>query len=305
MIKDFSEIYLYLANKSPRKAVVVAADDEEVLSAIQEAERKKLIIPILIGNKEKINTALNNIDYSFSGSIINVEGYSSIAEKAVKMISSSEADILIKGFIPSSIFLKAILNKEWGLKSGKLLSHIGYMQPQGMERIILFTDGAMNIEPDLSEKKLILENAVDIAHILGEAYPKAAVLSAVETVNPSMSSSVDAALLTMMNKRGQIKGCLVDGPLAFDNAVNAEAAKHKGIDSEVSGDPDILLFPNIETGNVIYKGLYFYSNAKLAGTIVGASAPIVLTSRSDSTETKLNSIAVSAFLANKTLGSKM
>ncbi|RKX91328.1 MAG: phosphate butyryltransferase [Spirochaetes bacterium] len=299
MIKEFSDIYALLAGSKPRRAAVAAANDEDILAAVKEASERNIIIPILLGSRKKIEAVLEKLSYDFHGEIIDIEGDNETAEKAVQIISSGKADILVKGFLASSILMKAVLHKEWGLRSGHLLSHIGYIQPQNLKKIIMITDSGMNILPDLNEKKAILENAVEVAHYMGIETPKVAVLSTVETVNPAIQSTMDAAILTMMNKRGQIKGCLVDGPLAMDNAINKEAARHKGIESEVAGDPDIILVPNLETGNSVYKALHYYSDAKFAGTIAGASAPIVLTSRSDSAGTKLNSIALSAYISLK------
>jgi len=297
MIHTFNDIYRQLEGSAAQKIVIAAADDEDVLRAVQKATEKKLIIPVLVGNSMNIKKILHTIGYNFKGEIINTATDIQAAEVSIKMVSSGKAKILMKGLMASSILLKAVLNKEWGLRSGHLLSHIGFIQPQNTDRILMITDGGMNIAPDLDQKKNILENAVETAHNLLIDMPKVAALSAVETVNPAMQSSVDAALLAKMNERGQIRGCIVDGPLAMDNAVSTEAAKHKGIVSPVAGYADILLVPNIETGNATYKALHFFSNAKFAGTIAGASAPIVLTSRSDSSESKQNSIAIAAFIA--------
>ncbi len=297
MIKKFHDLYTHLSDTDPLKVVVASADDEDVLRAVQAAAEKNLIIPVLTGNTAKIFRILKDINYHFTGEVMDSPDPEATAEMCVKMVSSGKADILMKGLMASSTLLKAVLNKEWGLRSGRLLSHIGFIQPQNMDKIIMITDGGMNIAPDLDQKKSILINAVETAHSLLTENPMVAALSAVETVNQAMQSSLDAALLTRMNERGQITGCTVDGPLAMDNAVSAEAAKHKGIKSPVAGNADILLVPNVETGNAAYKILHYFSNARFAGIIAGASAPIVLTSRSDSSESKQNSIALAAFIA--------
>ncbi len=297
MIQNFQSLYINLRNKKPGKIVIAAADDMDVLAAVKEAAGKDLVTPILVGNKDKILILLEKLEYNFTGRIIDMDEPETIAETCVKLVSTGEADILMKGFLPSSTLLKAVLNKEWGLRSGHLLSHIGFIQPQNFDKLLMITDGGMNIAPDLNQKKSIMENAVSVAHRLLNKNPKVAVISAVETVNSDMQSSVDAALLTAMNNRGQIAGCTVDGPLAMDNAVSVEAARHKGISGPVAGKADILLVPNIETGNAAYKVLHYFSEAQFAGTIAGASAPIVLTSRSDSRETKRNSIALAAFIS--------
>ena len=297
MIKNFHDLYKHLSDTDPLKVVVASADDEDVLRAVQAAAEKNLIIPVLTGNTGKISRILKNINYHFTGEVMDSPDQETTAEMCVRMVSSGKADILMKGLMASSTLLKAVLNREWGLRSGRLLSHIGFIQPQNMDKIIMITDGGMNIAPDLDQKKSILMNAVEIAHSLLMDNPMVAALSAVETVNEAMQSSIDAALLTRMNERGQITGCTVDGPLAMDNAVSAEAAAHKGIKSPVAGNADILLVPNVETGNAAYKILHYFSNARFAGIIAGASAPIVLTSRSDSSESKQNSIALAAFIA--------
>ncbi len=297
MIKNFHDLYAHLSDAPPLKVVVASADDADVLRAVQAAAEKKLIIPVLAGDTGKIYGILKKINYHFTGEMVDSPDPETTAEICVKMVSSGKADILMKGLMASSTLLKAVLNREWGLRSGQLLSHVGFIQPQNMDKIIMITDGGMNIAPDLNQKKSILMNAVEIAHSLLVDNPMVAALSAVETVNEAMRSSVDAALLTRMNERGQISGCTVDGPLAMDNAVSAEAAAHKGIKSPVAGNADILLVPNVETGNAAYKILHYFSNARFAGLIAGASAPIVLTSRSDSSESKQNSIALAAFIA--------
>jgi phosphate butyryltransferase len=198
----------------------------------------------------------------------------------------------MKGNVPTALILKAVLNKEWGLRTGNVLSHVAAFEVAGFDRLTFITDAAMNIAPDLQQKAQIIENAVEIAQSIGVNHPKVAPIAAVEVVNPAMQATVDAASLTMMNQRGQIRNCAVDGPLALDNAVSHHAAEHKGIESEVAGQADILLVPNIETGNALYKSLIYFAKAKVGAVIAGAKAPIVLTSRADSAESKLFSLAL-------------
>jgi phosphate butyryltransferase len=206
----------------------------------------------------------------------------------------------MKGKVGTSDMLKSILNKEYGLRTGKLLSHFAYFEVENYHKLIGLTDVAMNIAPNLTEKIAILNNAVNVLNKLGIEKPKVAVLGAVEKVNTEMETTLDAALLSKMNQRDQILNCIVDGPLAFDNAVSLESARHKEIKSEVAGDTDLLLMPDIEVGNVLYKSLVFFANAKVASMIVGASVPIVLTSRSDSDQAKFDSILLAAvFAANR------
>jgi phosphate butyryltransferase len=198
----------------------------------------------------------------------------------------------MKGNIPTSVLLKAVLNKEFGLRTGNVLSHVAVFEVPDFDRFTIVTDAGMNISPDLEQKAQIVKNAAILARAIGIEYPKVAPIAAVEVVNPVMQATVDAAALSMMNKRGQITGCIVDGPLALDNAVSTLAAEHKGIHSEVAGRADILLVPTIEVGNVLYKSLIYFAKAKVGAVIAGAKAPIVLTSRADSAESKLYSLAL-------------
>jgi phosphate butyryltransferase len=220
-------------------------------------------------------------------------------EMAVKMVSSKQADILMKGKVGTSTLLKCVLNKEWGLRTGRLLSHIALFEVNTYHKLFAVTDVAMNIAPNLQDKIAIINNSISCLHKLGIPLPKVAVLGAVEMVNENMEATLDAALLSKMNQRDQIKGCIIDGPLAFDNAISLESAQHKGIRSEVAGDTDLLLMPDIEVGNVLYKSLVFFAKAKVASMILGALAPIVLTSRSDSEQAKYDSILLSAAASKK------
>jgi len=211
---------------------------------------------------------------------------------AVKSVHLNEANVLMKGHIPTALILKAVLNPEFGLRTGSVLSHVAAFEVKGFDRLIFVTDAAMNIAPDLAQKAQIVQNAVKVAHAVGVANPIVAPLAAVETVNPTMQPTLDAASLVAMNIRGQIKGCIIDGPLALDNAISVEAAHHKGIEGDTAGQANILLVPNIEAGNILYKSLVYFAKAKVGAVIVGAKAPIVLTSRSDSADSKLNSLAL-------------
>jgi phosphate butyryltransferase len=218
--------------------------------------------------------------------------------KSVKMVHDGKADVLMKGKVGTSDMLRSVLNKEYGLRTGNLLSHFAYFEVETYHKLIAVTDVAMNIAPNLTEKISILNNAVRVLNNLGIQKPKVAVLGAVEKVSTEMNATLDAALLSKMNQRDQILNCIVDGPLAFDNAISFESAKHKEIKSEVAGDTDLLLMPDIEVGNVLYKTLVFFAKAKVASMIVGASAPIVLTSRSDSEQAKFDSIVLAAVAAD-------
>jgi phosphate butyryltransferase len=284
------------ATQLPSKVVAIAAaEDAEVMEAVSHALEKDLASFILFGDEEKITSMLasNRIESSHAGvRIIPAGNAKEAAQLAVKAVSGKEADVLMKGNVPTATILKEVLNKEYGLRTGSVLSHVAAFEVPGYDRLIFVTDAAMNIEPTLEQKVQIVQNSVSVARAFGLDMPNVAPLAAVEVVNPAMQATVDAALLTQMNHRGQIKDCIIDGPLALDNAVSALAAEHKGIKSEVAGQADILFVPTIEVGNVLYKSLIYFANAKVGAIISGAKAPIVLTSRADSAESKLNSLAL-------------
>ncbi|GGB51052.1 phosphate butyryltransferase [Fictibacillus barbaricus] len=281
-------------NQQVKPVIAVAeAGDQEVLESVLKAYKDGLAHFILFGNNDKISAWLkeNEAD-SLSGIEIVPTDPASAALQAVKAVHDGKADILMKGLVSTSALLKAVLNKEFGLRTGKVLSHVAAFEVEGFEKLIFITDAAMNINPDLNQKGQILQNAIDFALQTGIEMPKAAVLAAVENVNPAMQATLDAASLTIMGLREQIKGGIVEGPLALDNAISKEAAAHKGISGKVAGDADILLVPTIETGNVLYKSLIYFARAKVGAVICGAKAPIVLTSRADSAESKYYSIAL-------------
>lgn len=281
-------------NQQVKPVIAVAeAGDQEVLESVLKAYKDGLAHFILFGNNDKISAWLKkNEAESLSGIEIVPTDPASSALQAVKAVHNGEADILMKGLVSTSALLKAVLNKEFGLRTGKVLSHVAAFEVEGFEKLIFITDAAMNINPDLNQKGQILQNAIDFALQTGIEVPKAAVLAAVENVNPAMQATLDAASLTVMGLREQIKGGIVEGPLALDNAISKEAAAHKGISGKVAGDADILLVPTIETGNVLYKSLIYFARAKVGAVICGAKAPIVLTSRADSAESKYYSIAL-------------
>ncbi|MED4204331.1 phosphate butyryltransferase [Neobacillus mesonae] len=275
---------------STKTVAVAAAEDSEVIKAVVEASERNLAQFILYGNQEKINMLLES--YNHNMRIVHAETTALAAELAVKAVFTKEADVLMKGNIPTNTILKAVLNKEYGLRTGNILSHTAVFEIPDYDQLIIITDAAMNIAPNLDQKAQIVQNAVSIARSIGIVHPKVAPLAAVESVNPVMDATLDAAALTVMNKRGQISGCIIDGPLALDNAVSIMAAEHKGIHSDVAGKADILLVPTIEVGNVLYKSLIYFAKAKTGAVIAGAKAPIVLTSRADSSESKLYSLAL-------------
>lgn len=282
---------------------VAAADTAEVIEAVLDALNRNLAEFILYGDQEKIisliklqkQELLNNHKLK----IVHSDSVVSAAESAVQAVSNKQANVLMKGNIPSNIFLKAVLNKEYGLRTGNVLSHTAFFEVPGFSQLLLITDAAMNIAPNLEQKVQIIKNTVALAKSVGIEMPKVAVIAAVEAVNPDMQATLDAAALTVMNRRGQISGCIVDGPLGLDNAISELAAEHKGIISDVAGKADILLVPTIEVGNVVYKSLIYFAKAKVGAVLAGASAPIVLTSRADSAESKLYSLALALCCVNK------
>ncbi|TJX65212.1 phosphate butyryltransferase [Soehngenia saccharolytica] len=299
MVETFESLFEKAKNNGPKKIAVAVAQDEDVLGAIKLAHENKIVDPILVGDEEKIREIAKEIGFDLSNiEIIDEKDGSLAARKATELVSSGKACVLMKGLIDTSIIMKQVLDHEIGLRTGNVISHIALFEVPTYHKMFIVTDAAMLIAPDLNQKKGIIENAVSIAHKLGVETPKVAVLAAKEKVSEKMEATVHAKLLKEMNERGEIKGCIVDGPFALDNAVSKESARIKGIKSEVAGDADILLVPDIEAGNVLYKALTFLANAKSAGLIVGARNPIVLTSRADSEEAKLNSIVLATLMAN-------
>ncbi|HHY36632.1 MAG TPA: phosphate butyryltransferase [Firmicutes bacterium] len=301
MIRSFGEIMTaVLRQERPRTIAVALAQEPEILQAVGDARERGLANSILVGGEEEIRAIAGEIGLDLEGfTIVNEPDPAAAAARAVELVRTGEADILMKGLVGTATLLRAVLDKERGLRSGQILSHVAVFEPPGFGRLLLLTDAAMNIAPDLQRKAEIIRNAALIANALGIERPKVAPLCALELVNPEMPATVDAALLSKMAQRGQLPGVEVDGPLALDNAVSPEAARRKGIQSPVAGQADILLVPGIEVGNVIYKTLhYFCPGVKIAGLVTGARAPIVLTSRADSHETKLNSIALSLLVSS-------
>jgi phosphate butyryltransferase len=295
VLKNLNDLKQIVEGRSRKKLVLAAAHDQHSLGAVIRARLENIIEPILIGNKDGILKICDQNNYDITGvQIIHEADVDLSVEKAVRMVSSRQADILMKGMIGSSTLLKYVLNKEWGLRTGHLLSHFALFEVETYHKVIAVTDVAMNISPNLKDKIAIVNNAVACLNSLGYSMPKVAVLGAVEMVNENMEATLHAALLSKMNQRDQIKNCIIDGPLAFDNAISLESAQHKGIRSEIAGDTDLLLMPDIEVGNVLYKSLVFFAKAKVASIILGALAPIVLTSRSDSEQAKFDSILLSA-----------
>ncbi len=300
MAKDFKALVELAKIKGPKIMAVAVAEDREVLLSVKKALDEKIAKPILVGNKEKIEELGREIGLDFSDvEIIHEEDGVAASRLATQLVSEGRADLLMKGLIDTSIIMQAVLDREIGLRTERLISHVAAIQVPTYHKVLLVTDAAMNIAPDLLQKKDIIENAVEIAHSLDIGEPKVAILAAKEKVSAKMEATVHAQQLKKMNEDGIIKGCIIEGPLALDNAVSKESALIKSIDSPVAGDADILLAPNIEAGNILYKALTFLANGNTSGIITGTKAPIVLTSRADSQETKFNSIVLGVLKSSK------
>jgi phosphate butyryltransferase len=300
MIKSFEEVLEKVKNQNIKKIAVACAQDLHVLEAVKDAKAQGISEAILVGDKSKIEALASQIGMDLSNfELIDETDISKAALKAVELVKEGKADMVMKGLVDTSIFLRAVLNKEVGLRTGKLMSHVAVFKVDKLNRLIFITDAAFNMYPELKDKIDIVKNAVTVAQAVGIEKPRVAPICAVEVVNPSMQATLDASALSKMSDRGQIKGCIIDGPLALDNALSEEAAAHKGIESEVAGKADILLMPNIEAGNIMYKTLTYTADCKNGGLLVGTSAPVILTSRSDSHETKMYSIALAALVAEQ------
>lgn len=298
MIKSLKEVIKVAKERGPKTIAVACAQDLDVLLAVDMAKQEGIADAILVGDKELIEELGIDNKIDLSGyEIIDIKDLSEASLKAVELVSTGKAHIVMKGLVDTSIILKAVLNKDVGLRTGSVLSHVAVFDVPDYHKLLIVTDAAMNISPDLNSKKMIIENSLIVTKALDIEKAKVAVICAKEKVNPKMPATVDAAELQRMNEAGEITNCLVAGPLALDLAVSKDAAKLKKIDHEVAGDADILLAPTIEAGNVLYKTLGFLTKSKSAGVIVGAKAPVVLTSRADDEETKMNSIALGVLMA--------
>ena len=297
---NFADLTEAIGDYPVRTVAVAAAQDHTVLAAACRARDEQIAEAQLYGNQAEIERTAKEHDLDLTGSqIIDCADEIEAAEQAVSAVSAGRADLLMKGYIHTDDFLRAVLNKEHGLRSGVLMSHVFVAELPGRDTLLLITDAAMNIAPALEQKAGIVLNAVHLAHALGFDNPRVAALAAVELLNPSMPATIEATCLHKMSERGQFSPkCLVDGPFALDNAVSEIAAAHKKVEGPVAGKADVLLVPDIEAGNMLAKSLVYFAQARLAGIVVGASRPVVLTSRADSDESKFLSIALGVFLTN-------
>jgi phosphotransacetylase len=297
MITRLDQLCEAALRSGPKRVAVAAAANGLVLQAIQETERLGFVQALLVGRTDEILAEADKIDYAVDEDrIIPTVIKDQVAPRAVELVRSGQADILMKGYLHTDTLLKAVLDSNKGLRTDRQLSHVFLMQVPTYHKLLAVTDAAINIAPDLLQKAAIVQNAVDLMRSLGVDRPKVAVLSAVETINPRIPSTIDAACLHMMAERGQITGAIVDGPFAFDNAISRQAALEKGIESQVSGDADILLAPDLDAGNILSKNLEYLAAAHVAGIVMGATVPIVLTSRSDPPGARVYSLALAVLL---------
>ena len=298
MSKSFNDLIAQAKEGEMVKVAVSNAQDDAVLEAVRAAKDQGIADAILFGNEAMMRqiAAEKNIKID-DFKIVNNEDVVGAALDAVKCVHDKEADILMKGFLETKDFLKSVLNKEVGLRTDKLMSHICVFECEGIEQLLFFTDVAFNTYPTLEQKADMIRNAASVAKACGIDNPKVAPLAAVETVNPKMPCTVEAQQLTEMNKNGEITGCEVYGPLSMDLAIDPEAARHKRFSNPVAGHADILVFPDIHAGNITYKILKRTGKVRNGNVMAGAAAPIILTSRSDDAETKINSIAFAAAIS--------
>jgi phosphate butyryltransferase len=298
MLKSFEEVIEKAIHFGPKRISVAIAQAEDVMEALEEARKIGLIKGILVGNKEETIQVCQKLnidpqDYEF----IDEQDKNEAARIAVKLVRDKKAELLMKGMIGTDRILRAVLDKEIGLRTKRLLSHAYVLKLKNYNKLLTVTDGAMNIAPNLEQKVQIVQNIINFCHCLEIEEPKIAILAAVEVVNPDMPACIDAACLSKMADRGQIEGGIVDGPLAFDNAISKEAALHKGIDSPVSGEVDAVVAPEIESGNIFAKGLVYLAEAEPAGVLLGTTAPVILVSRSDCPISKVRSIALGILMS--------
>ena len=299
MSKNFTDLLSQVSKCDKKKLSVAVAQDKAVLEAVKAAKERDIADAILVGDEAKIieigeSLGMNMADYT----IINEPDNIAASLKAVKLVHDGEADMYMKGLIDTKNFLKSVLGKDCGLRTGKPLSHVAVFELPGFDRLLFLADVAFIPYPTLEDKANIINYAVDVAHACGVECPKVAPLAAVEVVNPKMPATVEAAELTRMNEEGEITGCIVDGPLSMDIALYKEAAEEKGaLGRKVAGDADVLLFPDIHAGNLVYKAIVHMVDMQNGCILTGTKAPVILTSRSDTFETKVNSIALAAVVA--------
>jgi phosphate butyryltransferase len=299
---DILKLAKRISRRHRPRVAVAGAHAPIVLDVLCDAAGQGFAEPLLFGDEAKIREIASEQRLSLSRcDIINVKDPTAAARRASESARSGDADVLMKGNVTTATLMKAALDDEIGIKSDRLMSHVAVFEVEGFDRVMLMSDGGIVIEPDLAQKVEIVTNAIGVAHALGLSMPKVALISAIEVVNTKMKSAVDAAIIAKMADRGQITGAIVDGPFGFDNAISPEAAIAKGVRSPVAGKADILIVGHADVGNVLYKSLSYFlgTRCKMAGVIVGARVPMVVVSRADTYEARLNSIAIACVLSQK------
>jgi len=298
VIKHLHELYDNACNRGPVNIAVAQADDENLLRALDRARSAGFVNPVLTGNKDKIEEAAANSGFDLNNIIIaETDTPEAACVSCINMIKNGSAEIIVKGNVKTATLLRKIIDKDKGIPNKQLISHLAIFESPFYHKLLCVTDAALNISPDVNEKAAIIHNAVELFHKIGVSNPKVAVITALEYVNPKIEATLHAEILKQMNHDNLIKACIVDGPFALDNAVSKKSAIHKNIDSEVAGDADILLVPDLNSGNILYKCLNFLGGAISASVILGAKVPVVLTSRSDSEQSKLYSLALAVNLS--------
>jgi phosphate butyryltransferase len=298
-IRTFAELLKVAEAKGPKTVAVAAAQQSEIMLAGLDAEVAGLAEVVLVGDRDQIRQIAADEQFDISRmEVIHAPHPDEAALKVMRLVSEERADIAMKGRVETSDFLRAALRRELGLRTGRLFTHVAAFEIPEFDRLIFISDAGVTVAPDLEQKVQIVQNAIHVAHAMAIDMPRVAVLAATEIVNPKIPTTLDAANLSKMADRGQIRGGLVDGPLALDNAISPESARIKGIKSEVAGYADILIAPDIEAGNVLAKAITYFAQGKMAGVVVGARCPLILPSRSDSREAKLVSLALGVMLAS-------
>lgn len=297
-IKNFDELLQRAQEVGPKTVAVAAAAQYEVLHAVADAQQRGIVNAVLVDDAQEIERIADEEKIDLSGmQIVDATKPAEAAQQVMRLVGEYKADVAMKGRVETGDFLRAALDKQYGLRTGSLFSHVAVFEIPGFDRLIFITDAGVTVAPDLNMKVILIQNAIDVAHKLGISEPKVAVLAATETVNAKIPTTLDAASLAKMADRHQIRGGVVDGPLALDNAISAEAALIKGIDSPVAGKADILVTPDIEAGNMLAKAISYFANGEMAGVVVGARVPLIVASRADPHRAKLVSIALGVMLA--------
>ncbi len=298
MIKDFKDLIEQVKRIQPSVVAVTVAEDKAVMETVKNASMMGFIKPVLFGKSSEIESMAQSLSFT-DYEVVDCQAEAESVEKSVAYVRDGHAQVLMKGFVNTATFMRGVLNREYGLRTGRLLSLLAVYELLQYHKLLYCSDSGINVAPDLDQKKDILLNALTAVKNLGIENPKVAILTANEQVDPKVKSTTDAASLVEMIKSGELPECIAEGPISFDIAFDSYAAAHKGIDSKISGDPDMLIFPNIETGNILGKSWLHFGQAKWAGIVLGAKSPIILGSRSDTPEIKINSVALACLSADR------